>query len=88
MIYILYIYIYIIYIIYILYIYIYTYIYIYIRTRFAEIYWQNNSNNNNNKVNESRYKQCGLTTHFSTAKFFFEKILKKYKYWQKLLRKY
>ena len=35
------------------------------------------------KVNESYYKQCGVTPHFSTG----QNILSKDKYWQKLLKK-
>ena len=32
-------------------------------------------------------KQCGVTPHISTRAKSFEKILKKDKYWQKLLKK-
>ena len=35
------------------------------------------------KINASRYKQCGVTTHFSNG----QKILRKDKYWKKLSKK-
>ena len=39
------------------------------------------------KVNESRYKQCGVTLHFSTGQYLLKKILRKDKYWHYKLRK-
>ena len=35
---------------------------------------------NNLKVNESRYKQCGVTPHFSTGQKLLKRILRKDKY--------
>ena len=39
------------------------------------------------KVNESRYKQCGVTLHFSTGQYLLKKILRKDKHWHYKLRK-
>ena len=39
------------------------------------------------KVNESRYKQRGVTQHFSTGQNLLKKILRKNKYWHNQLRK-
>ena len=45
----------------------------------------------NFKVNESRYKQCGVTPHFSiennSIENLLEQILRKNKYWHNQLRK-
>ena len=38
-------------------------------------------------MNHARYKQCVVTPHFSNGQILSKKILKKYKYWQKLLKK-
>ena len=32
------------------------------------------------KVNELRYKQCGVTPHFSTGQYLFKRILRKAQY--------
>ena len=39
------------------------------------------------KVNESQYKQCGVTPHFSTGKNQLKKILRKDKCWHNQLKK-
>ena len=39
------------------------------------------------KVNESRYKQYGVTPHFSTGENLLQKILREDKYWHNQLRK-
>ena len=39
----------------------------------------------NLNVNESQYKQCEVTPDFSAGQNLFKKILRKVKYWQKLL---
>ena len=36
------------------------------------------------KVNESRYKQCDVNSHFSTGQNILKRILKKDKYWQSI----
>ena len=41
----------------------------------------------NIKVNESLCKQCGVTPHFSPGQILLKKILRKYKYCQKLSKK-
>ena len=46
-----------------------------------------NISKNVEKVNESRYKQCGVTLHFSTGQYLLKKILRKDKYWHYKLRK-
>ena len=38
-------------------------------------------------VDESRYKQCGVTPHFSKRQSLLKKILRKDKYWHNRLRK-
>ena len=38
-------------------------------------------------VNESRYKQCEITLHFSTGQNLLKKLLRKDKYWHNQLRK-
>ena len=39
------------------------------------------------KVNELRYKQCGVTPQLSTGQNLLKKVLRKDKYWQNLLKK-
>ena len=39
------------------------------------------------KVNESQYKQCGVTPHLFTRENLLKKILRKDKYWHNQLRK-
>ena len=38
------------------------------------------------KCNESRYKQCGATLHFSIEQNLLKKVLRKDKFWQNLLK--
>ena len=48
---------------------------------------QNKFSYENLKLMNHNIKQCGVTPHISTRAKSFEKILKKDKYWQKLLKK-